>query len=175
MEKHFYPSKRKLFGAFILFLLFTAVSLLIIISLFNSDEGMFPKVLFSLIFLLFAFLLVFSGKKLFSNEPIISLFDHGLTLHGSINPGYIPYEDIDGVLPYEYQKTQLMGIIIKDEEKYIGKLSRKGKSLAQINQKTGFPPFNISLSYLKDPDTFIEFLVELEIPFFLPDDEKESV
>ncbi|MDZ5474412.1 STM3941 family protein [Bacillus sp. 31A1R] len=172
MEKHFYLSKIKMVGVFILMILLTLAVAVMMVSMVVSEEGI-PIVTFlflGLIFLLFAWCTYFIGKKLFSDEPNVTVSPKGITLYGTQNPGFIEWDDIDGFFPYLYQRNRLLGVILKDEEKYIDNLSSTGKRLARMNQKMGFPSFNISMNLLKEEKAFLEALAENEAPFFIEGD-----
>lgn len=118
---------------------------------------------------------MFLGKTFFQKEANVTISDKGLTLRGTAGPGFIPWEDIEGILPYEVHNNATLGIIVKDEERYIEAMPRGGQRLARLNLKTGFPAFNIGLSNIKKKKELLDLLFEMNIPFFVETDEEEPV
>lgn len=177
MEKNFYLSKGKMVGVFILMLILLVgvTAMLTSMLLFEEEVHLGTFTILGLIFLLFGWCTYFIGKKLVSNEPAVTVSSKGITLYGTANPGFIEWEDIDGFLPYLYQRNRLLGVILKDEEKYFAQLSPTGKRLAKVNLRMGFPPFNVSLNMLKDVDGFLEALAENEASFFIEEEQSKSM
>jgi hypothetical protein len=99
--------------------------------------------------------------------------DEGLTVRGSGGPGFIPWEEIDGMFPYEIHNNAFLGIILKNEEKYMESLPKNKQRLAKINIKTGFPAFNIGISNLKHKKELVELLDEMKIPFYVESRKQE--
>ena len=71
--------------------------------------------------------------------------------------------------------SRFLGIILKNEEHYIDKLSGRARKLVGLNQRMGFPPFNISLSYLKNENEFFEALEKYEIPILIQIEEGQNL
>jgi hypothetical protein len=107
-------------------LLFTIVGLLTIgflagfISVLSEPEGNgMAIILFGALVLILGWSLLFLGKTFFQKEANVTISDKGLTLRGKAAPGFIPWEDIEGILPYEVHNNATLGLILKDEAKYI--------------------------------------------------------
>jgi hypothetical protein len=114
-------------------------------------------------------------KNFSRKEANVTVSDDGLTLRGTAGPGFMPWEDIEGVIPYKAHNNDLLGILLKNEEKYLDSLSKGGKRLARLNLKTGFPAFNIGLSNIKEKQELIDLLVQMNVPFFVESHGKEPL
>jgi hypothetical protein len=100
--------------------------------------------------ILVLFVLIFAlPKKLKNKKPTLILSEKGIAgiFHSET---IIPWEDIEGFLYYRYQHQLLLGILLKDQEKYINKITPFQQKLANINTKMGLPAFNINIRTLKE-------------------------
>ncbi|MEH7883537.1 PH domain-containing protein [Bacillus sp. JJ1609] len=175
MKRDFYFSKARGFGL-------TALLVLLIIGFIVaeiymlSDPGEHGAVIvfFSAVILLLIWSLFLLGKNFLQKEANVTVSEDGLTVRGTAGPGFIPWEDIEGMLPYEVHNNELLGIILKNEADYIESLPKNKRRLAKINLKTGFPAFNIGLSNLKEKKELVNLLVEMKIPFYIPTNNKET-
>jgi len=176
MKRDFYFSKTRVFGL-------TAILVLLIIGFIVAeiymlaDPGEYGAVIvfFSAVILLLIWSLFLLGKNFMQKEANVTVSEDGLTVRGTAGPGFIPWEDIEGMLPYEVHNNELLGIILKNEADYIEALPKNKRRLAKINLKTGFPAFNIGLSNLKDKKELVNLLVKMKIPFYIPTNNKETL
>ena len=132
-------------------------------------------ILFGALIFILGWSLLFLGKTFFQKEANVTISEKGLTLRGKAGPGFIPWEDIEGILPYEVHNNATLGIILKDEAKYINLMPKGGQRLARLNVRTGFPAFNIGLSNIKKKQELLDLLLEMNIPFFVETDSKEQI
>lgn len=176
MKRDFYFSRVRLFllsGLLVLLIVGFSAALLVMAG---SPDGNTGELIFvGLVDLLLLFCLYFLAKNFSRKEANVTVSDEGLTIRGPGGPGFMPWEEIDGVLPYEVHNNSLLGIILKDEEKYIETLSKNKQRLARLNIKTGFPAFNIGLGNLKHKKELVDLLIEMKIPFYLPSTDKEPL
>jgi hypothetical protein len=176
MEKDFHFSKLRIAVLFSIISLMTFGFTWGFLSMLSQPEGNGGAlILFGAIILLLGWVLVFLGKTFFQNEANVTISDRGLTLRGKAGPGFIPWEDIEGILPYEAHGNATLGIILKDEERYLNAMPKGGHRLAKLNVKTGFPAFNIGLSNIKDKQGLLDLLLEMNIPFFIEADGTEPI
>lgn len=82
--------------------------------------------------LLFGCALPFA-RMIFDKSPLVSFSTEGLEVNGPGGPGQIAWEDFEGIFPYEVHGNAFLGVIVKDEEKYIERLPARKKRLVKIN------------------------------------------
>ncbi|MGD6844588.1 STM3941 family protein [Bacillus infantis] len=70
---------------------------------------------------------------IFDKSPLVSFSTEGLEVNGPGGPGQIAWEDFEGIFPYEVHGNAFLGVIVKDEEKYIERLPARKKRLVKIN------------------------------------------
>lgn len=168
MQRDFYLSKVRLFVlSALLVLLIIGFTAAVMIMASNPEGSSLEILFFGAVILLLVFCLYFLVKNFSQKEANVTVSDEGLTVRGSGGPGFIPWEEIDGMFPYEIHKNAFLGIILKNEEKYMESLPKNKQRLAKINMKTGFPAFNIGLSNLKHKKELVELLTEMNIPFYV--------
>jgi len=168
MQRDFHFSKIRIFLLLAFMAALAVIFTFVFINLLSSPEKDTAGLLISGgLDLLFIWCVYFLGKVFFQKEANVTISDDGLTLRGTAGPGFIPWEDIEGVLPYEVHNNATLGIILQDEEKYIEAMPKKGRRLARLNQRTGFPAFNIGLSNIKEKSELIDLLMEMNVGFFL--------
>ncbi|RSD25071.1 PH domain-containing protein [Mesobacillus subterraneus] len=176
MERDFHFSKVRIALLFTVMLVLTLGSTLgFLAMLAEPEENGTGLVLFGVLILIFVWVLFFLGKTFFQKEANVTVSDKGLTVRGTAGPGFIPWEDIEGLLSYEVQNNATLGIILKDEEKYINAMSKGGQRLVGMNVKMGYPAFNIGMSNIKKKTELIDLLLEMNVPFFIEADEKEQI
>lgn len=168
----FYESKVKLtLISFLMLAVVIFLSFIIFSILGSSDKDIFPLVFMSLTNLFLLFILIFVlPKRIFSKEPVIILTDEGFKSYfiGNI---LIPWNDIEGFLPYTYQNQPYIGVIVKDEDKYLNLLTNTQQKLSKINMNMGLPPFNIVVTSLKEkPQELFEKLSEFDVSFLVKEE-----
>jgi hypothetical protein len=179
MEKRFYAAKGKIFLTMLIVLAAGVFFAWLAADMVLNEENreLFMLIIFSMFaVLLFGCALLFA-RMIFDNSPLVSFSTEGLEVNGPGSPGLIVWEDFEGIFPYEVHGNAFLGVIVKDEEKYIERLPARKKRLVKINQGTGFPPFNISMNSLKHRKEFIEELEKRELPFLVDEEElkKENI
>ncbi|MGA9225974.1 MAG: PH domain-containing protein [Mesobacillus sp.] len=175
MKRDFYLSKVRIFGlTALLSLLIIGFIVAGIYMLADPGENVAVIVFFGAVILLLIWSLFLLGKNFMEKEANVTVSEDGLTVRGTAGPGFIPWEDIEGMLPYEVHNNELLGILLKNEADYIESLPKNKRRLAKINLKTGFPAFNIGLSNLKDKKELVNLLAEMKIPFYIPTNNKET-
>jgi len=166
-QYHFYESKAKLLF-FILFSL--ACSLFFsygLYSLWKSDEPFSNMLFFFFGFCLFILLAITLTRRFFRNKPVITINSDGIESFYLSNL-FIPWDDIEGFLPYTYNNQPYLGVILKDDEKYFNELSKYKQRLAIINVKMGLPPFNLVVASLKEsPESLFDKLSEFNATFLI--------
>jgi hypothetical protein len=176
MKRDFYFSRVRLFLlSGLVLLLIAGFSAALLVMAGSSEESTGELIFVGFVDVLLIFTLFLLAKNFSRKEANVTVSDEGLTIRGTGGPGFIPWEEIDGVLPYEVHNNSLLGIILKDEEKYLESLPKNKQRVAKINIKTGFPAFNIGLGNLKHKKELVELLIEMKIPFYLPSTEKEPL
>ncbi|WP_079507009.1 STM3941 family protein [Mesobacillus jeotgali] len=167
MEKDFHFSKMRIAVLFSLVCMTTIGFTWGFLDMLSEPGNGGVLILFGAIILFFGWVLVFLGRTFFQNEANVTISDQGLILRGKAGPGFIPWEDIEGILPYEAHGNATLGVILKDEERYLNSMPKGGQRLARLNVKTGFPAFNIGLSNIKDKQGLLDLLLEMNVPFFI--------
>lgn len=174
MQRDFYLSKVRLFVlSALLVVLIIGFAAAVIFMVSNSEGNSIEIVFVGAVLLLLVCCLYFLVKNFSQKEANVTVSEEGLTVRGSGGPGFIPWEEIDGMLPYEVHNNAFLGIILKHEEKYMESLPKNKQRLAKINIKTGFPAFNIGLSNLKHKKELVELLDEMKIPFYVESKRQE--
>jgi hypothetical protein len=176
MERDFHFSKIRIAFLFAVIGLVTIGFIIGFISMLSEPEGnALGMILFGALIILLGWCLVFLGKTFFEKEANVTISDKGLTLRGKAGPGFIPWEEIEGILPYEVHNNATLGIILNDEAKYIDSMPKGGQRLARLNVRTGFPAFNIGLSNIKKKQELLDLLLEMNIPFFIESNEEKQI
>lgn len=176
MERDFHFSKVRLAFLFAVIGLVTIGFIIGFLSMLSEPEGNgMGMILFGALIIILGWSLLFLGKTFFEKEANVTISDKGLTLRGKAGPGFIPWEDIGGILPYEVHNNATLGIILNDEAKYIDSMPKGGQRLARLNVRTGFPAFNIGLSNIKKKQELLDLLLEMNIPFFIESTGEEQL
>jgi hypothetical protein len=169
-EKLFYDSKAKLIGfsmvIIVLSLIFGAVAIGMGIGFVEVNWVMF--FLFSILTLILgptSFILL---KKVMINEPSVIVMTDGIEINGYIpRIGFIPWEDIDGCIPYTLNSQPLLGFVLYDEEEYLKRFTGMKRKILEANRGLGYPAINIPLTNLKEKESLLEALEELNVGFYL--------
>lgn len=176
MKRDFYFSKVRIFVlTALLAVLIIGFTGAVIYMLSDLEENGVAIVFFSAVDLLLVWSLFILGKNFMQKEANVTVSDAGLTLRGTAGPGFLPWEDIEGILPYKAHNNELLGILLKNEAEYIESLPKSKRRMAKINLKTGFPAFNIGLSNLKDKKELVDLLIEMKVPFYVQTNRKEPL
>ncbi|WP_158661033.1 STM3941 family protein [Bacillus kwashiorkori] len=176
-EKFFYFARGRMFFLSFLTLglavLFGGISINIAFNTLEQDMIAF------IVFVLTAIILlpvgIFIMKKALKKEPAVIINSQGITIMAFYPAvGYIPWEEIDGIIPYEVKGQPMIGFILHDEDKYLNKFSGVKKKLFLANRRMGFPAFNVPINNLKDKTGFLEALEENNVGVYIRDDGSEQ-
>lgn len=98
-------------------------------------------------FLFFFWAMLYYLRRIFTALPLLIADESGVTDNSSpLSVGFIPWEDI------RKARTKLMGIqpfiliTVKNEEKYLAKISLFGRVLAKANKRMGYEIICINLN-----------------------------
>lgn len=109
-----------------------------------SAIGLIQSILFSICFFIFV-------SKILQKKPLITItFDGIIDSTSEKSVGYIPFGDIDKFLMINKSDIKAIGIIPKDEEVFIRKLSPIKQEIARANVAKEHPPLSLSLDNAKD-------------------------
>lgn len=171
-EKLFYDSKGRMVGLSILTITLSIAFGFAAISMLTGGMEMEPLMFILLIGITLILLPTsfFLMKKVKNNEPSVIVNEKGITINGYIPKiGFIPWEDIEGCLPYSLQGQLLLGFVLYDEEKYLNKFTGMNRKILEANKGMGFPAVNIAIKNLKDREGFLNSLEENKVAFFIPE------
>ncbi|UOE96209.1 STM3941 family protein [Alkalihalobacillus sp. LMS39] len=155
-------SKKKMIGAIVLLLLFGLPFSLLGVYLLLDEGFSFISLLFIALGVVLLSFMIYAIRKVKENSPDVIISKRGIYL--DMFTVWIRWEDIEGILPYQLQGQTFFGVIVKEEEKYISPLKASKRNLIRINQKMGFPGFNISLTYIKHKEHLFEALDAYNVP-----------
>ncbi|MFJ8268693.1 STM3941 family protein [Peribacillus asahii] len=169
-KQSFYESKVKLIGlaslTIMLSLIFGAVAISMIAGIIEMSWVMFVLSIIITIILVPTSLKLISKAK--GNEPSVIVSTEGIEINGYIPKiGFIPWEDIDGCVPYSLNGQNFIGFILYDEEKYLKKFTGVNRKILEANRGLGYPVINVSLNTLKEKNSFLEALEEQNVGFYL--------
>lgn len=172
-NKEFFDSRARMIGFSILTitltLVFGGISLAMLFGSITLEIPMFILSLILTIVLIPVSIVLL--KKATTNEPSVVISTQGIIINGYIPKiGFIPWEDIDGCIPYQINKQAMLGFILFDEDKYVNKFTGMNKKLLEANRGMGYPAINVSINNLKDKEGFFEALAEQNIGFYLEDE-----
>lgn len=78
--------------------------------------------------------------RLIQWKPSVQLSSEGIHEHASIfSAGFIPWTDIEAVTVYSVTGKQLVGIVLKDNEKFLARLNPVRKALGRAGLSKGYP------------------------------------
>ncbi len=106
--------------------------------------GFISTVFFSIDFL------IFLGRAL-QRKPLLTITFDGIidsSLSGSV--GYISFQDIERFCIVTIMGHKLIGVVPKDEEAFLDKLSPAKQRIARTNLDNKYPPFTIRVDKAKD-------------------------
>ena len=113
--------------------------------------------------LFFGSCLVFIIKKILSNSTIEVIVDkEGITDNSSaISLGFMSWEDIEQISIAEFNGDRYIQIHLKDEKKYLKKISMFKRIIVKLNKKMGFEVALISYNLTGIvPEQFIQAVEE---------------
>lgn len=94
--------------------------------------------------------IVFLGRAI-QRKPLLTItFDGIIDSSSSNSVGYIAFQDIEGFCVVNIYGKKVIGVIPKDEEAFIDKLSPIRQGVARSNVKLKYPPFSIWVDRAKD-------------------------
>jgi hypothetical protein len=176
MKKLFYDSIAKLIGfstvTIMLSLIFGAVAIGMGIGLVEMNWVLF--FLFSILTLILGSTSFILLKKVLVNEPSVIVSSEGIEINGYIPKiGFVPWEDIDGCLPYTLNGQPLLGFVLYDEEKYLKKFNGMNRKILEANKGLGYPAINIPLINLKEKKGLLASLEERKVGFYLENEHEK--
>ena len=86
--------------------------------------------------------------QLADKRPRIVIDESGV-FDRTLKIGTIAWEDIEGAYVQRVESQAFICLKLKDEEKYVGKLTASKKLLVKANQAMGFTAINLNLSGVK--------------------------
>lgn len=102
----------------------------------------------SSIFFLITFIIL-CGKT-HVKKPLITITFDGIIDSSTNSVGYIPFKDVKQFTIVHVMGEDVIGIIPREEEVFIKKLSPSMQNIARKNQEASHPPFTIDVSNAKD-------------------------
>lgn len=109
-----------------------------------SMIGLLQSVIFSISFLIYL-------TKILQKKPLITITFDGIIDSTSDNSvGYIPFGDIENFLIVNKPNVKVIGIVPKNEEIFIRKLSPIKQEIARTNVAKQMPPLSLYLDNAKD-------------------------
>lgn len=148
--KNIIIKQKPLLGIFYIFmsLLITFLSLFIT---FLKQEGLILQIIFSTIgvlgIILFGLGTLYFFKRTIEGRTLLIVDSKGITDNTSfISVGFIPWKDIKSIIKTNSLNQKFISIDVKDNNKYITKLSKLKTVLINKNFKLGYPLVNITLN-----------------------------
>lgn len=127
----------------------TTTSLITWIIRMKRNRTVFSFSLILTIFFCIVFFIILN--KTLQKRPLITItFDGIIDCSSDKSVGFIPFGDIDKFLIMDNPNRKSIGIIPKDEEAFIKKLSPIKQDLARVNVAKQLPPFELFLNDAKD-------------------------
>lgn len=109
-----------------------------------SVIGLLQSILFSISFFIYL-------TRILQKKPLITITFDGIIDSSSDNSvGYIPFGDIDKFLIINKPNLKVIGIVPKNEEVFICKLSPIKQEIARTNVAKQMPPLSLYLDNAKD-------------------------
>lgn len=161
-EKAFYRSKKGL----ILFTVFLfALDLVFFMKLIGLITGAETFAMINLIAYLAGFVcllvfFIFLLKKAFSKEPDVIVSDKGITILGV---GLVSWTEVEGCLEFSSKGQRLIGLILYNEEKFLGTLPPAKRNMLESHIEKGDPAIKVPINSLKDKEEFLEALKDLNV------------
>jgi hypothetical protein len=134
----YYPKRAKLLLLLVGCVLFTASMVWTLLD----PTGVPPKIqLISWVGVpALGFVSLYLLVRLISRAPSLQLDAEGLRDNASIfSAGFIPWEDIEAVTVYSVGGGRMVGIVLKDNDKFLARLGPVRRALSSVNIKKGYP------------------------------------
>lgn len=85
------------------------------------------------------------ARQLFDSKPRVVLDEAGV-FDRTLGVGTIPWSDIESSYVKSISGNSFVCLVLRNPQRWIGKLSAMQRSLTKANEKLGFQPLNINLS-----------------------------
>ena len=114
------------------------------------NNPMYVRGLGLLSIVLFGTLALFFFKKLFDKRPGLVFSHSGIVDNASaVSAGFIPWSEVIGSEIFEMPQQQMLIIMVRDPQKYVGRGNALKRKLNQANYKMCGSPIAISSNTLK--------------------------
>ena len=78
--------------------------------------------------------------RLLRHRASVVLSDTGFTENSSmVSVGYVPWQDVASVEVFAIRNQKMVGVALKDHDKFLARLGMVRKALASVNTAMGFP------------------------------------
>lgn len=95
-------------------------------------------------------LIILMGKAL-QKKPLITItFDGIIDSSDGSSVGYIPFLDIESFCIVKLPEGKVIGVLPKDEQGFVEKLSPNKQRIARTNLSMKYPPFSLRVDNAKD-------------------------
>ncbi len=99
-------------------------------------------------------------RQLFDSRPRITITETGIT-DRTLNLGEIEWADIEDALLMRIQREHFIALKLRDEQKYLSRLSSTHQGLASANTAFGFNRINVNLSGVDcNPRVILDLIAE---------------
>lgn len=149
------PSRKKWIVFLIVGLTFVATGILL---LFQTGSGLVPWT--TIIF--FGGCSVMFLWQLFDNRPRITISEHGID-DRFLKTGCIEWSDIERIRLWRQQGNAFIALELRDESKYIDRLSPLMQRAVALNRKLGFPSLSLNLAGTDAVPEQVETLLQREL------------
>jgi len=102
--------------------------------------------------------------RLADNRPRITITDRGIE-DRFLKIGVVEWADIADVQLWRQSGSAFIGLALRDEHKYIARLSPLMQRMAALNEKLGYPRLCINLAATNAVPEQIEFVIVEELEF----------
>jgi hypothetical protein len=93
---------------------------------------------------------IFMGRAT-EHKPLLTITFDGIIDSSSVTSvGYIPFQDIENFIIVNIMNQRVIGVIPKNEDSFIEKLSPIKQEIARQNLQQKYPPLAISVNKAKD-------------------------
>lgn len=131
------------------------VFFMLILSIIICVMGMREKItifwmtgfIFSVFFLI-AFIILCGKTRI--KKPLLTITFDGIIDSSTNSVGYIPFKDIKQFTIVHVMGEDVLGIIPRENDVFIKKLSPTMQNIAKKNQEASLPPFTIGVSEARD-------------------------
>lgn len=110
----------------------------------------------------FGYCMLFYIKRNQENKDLIIVDKNGITDNSTaISVGFIPWEDIDNIYINSMLNNKFILVKLKNEEKYLNKVSFAKQKLMLVNKKMGYEIISITLNSTGiQPEKFLQEILE---------------